>query len=268
MAESRTDAAASSCFKEAVCVDVQRVYDSCSDKDCLSDMRVHFTECDQALVNSAVGVRGKSIELLDMFVEVEPIPFNRGFYSVDMTYFFLVKLAVFANQLSPPAHVTGIAVFNKKVILYGSEGGVRIYSSDRHHGPGPSVPRNNLPVAKVQIVDPILLSAKLVDACCCQCDNPVTLPDCVSCCLGGAVAQSQPEKLVLVTVGTFSVVQLERSVQMLIPAYDFCVPSKECVSSSDDPCEMFRKIRFPTNDFFPPKLTDLEKDCGCERRED
>ena len=79
MAESRTDAAASSCFKEAVCVDVQRVYDSCSDKDCLSDMRVHFTECDQALVNSAVGVRGKSIELLDMFVEVEPIPFNRGF---------------------------------------------------------------------------------------------------------------------------------------------------------------------------------------------
>ena len=264
MAESRTGAAASSCFKEAVCVDVRRVYDSCSDKDCLSDMRVHFTESGQALVNSAAGVRGKSVELLDMFVEVEPVPFNRGFYSVDMTCFFLAKLAVYANQLSPPESVEGIAVFNKKVILYGSEGGVRIYSSDQRRGPGPSVPQTNLPVARVQIVDPILLSARLVDACCCQCETPATLPECVSCCLNGALAQSQPEKLVLITAGAFSIVQLERSVQMLIPAYDFYIPSKECVSSSDDPCELFKKISFPTNDFFPPKLTDLEKNnCGC-----
>lgn len=28
------------CFKEAVCIDAMRVYDSCSDKDCLEDLRV------------------------------------------------------------------------------------------------------------------------------------------------------------------------------------------------------------------------------------
>ena len=31
-------ASASNCFKEAVCIDAMRVYDSCSDKDCLEDL--------------------------------------------------------------------------------------------------------------------------------------------------------------------------------------------------------------------------------------
>ena len=30
-------------FKEAVCIDTSRIYDSCSDKDCLEDLRVYFT---------------------------------------------------------------------------------------------------------------------------------------------------------------------------------------------------------------------------------
>ena len=30
------------CFKEAVCIDASRVYDSCGDKDCLEDLRVYF----------------------------------------------------------------------------------------------------------------------------------------------------------------------------------------------------------------------------------
>ena len=30
-------------FKEAVCINAGRIYDSCSDKDCLEDLRVYFT---------------------------------------------------------------------------------------------------------------------------------------------------------------------------------------------------------------------------------
>ena len=38
-----------------------------------------------------------------------------------------------------------------------------------------------------------------------------------------------------------------------------CSGQKECTTScSEDPCEMFRKIRFPVSEFFPPK-----QDCGC-----
>ena len=29
-------------LKEAVCIDAMRIYDSCSDKDCLEDLRVLF----------------------------------------------------------------------------------------------------------------------------------------------------------------------------------------------------------------------------------
>ena len=36
MAEQKTNGNA---FKEAVCIDAGRIYDSCSDKDCLEDQR-------------------------------------------------------------------------------------------------------------------------------------------------------------------------------------------------------------------------------------
>ncbi len=211
MAESRTDTPRAASFKEAVCADVQRVYDSCSDKDYISELCVNFTEEDQALVDSAVGVRGNSVDLLDLFVEVEPIPFNRGYYSVEMIGFLLANLSVYSNQFAPPAAVSGIAVFSKKVILYGSES-----------------------------------------------EAAAVLPESISCRLGGSVAQSQPEKFVLITVGTFSIVKLERPVQMLLPACDFCIQDSECLTSSEDPCERFEKLNFPTGDFFPPKLTDLD----------
>lgn len=57
-----------------------------------------------------------------------------------------------------------------------------------------------------------------------------------------------------VTLGLFTIVQIVRNVQMLIPAYDFCIPEKECTTTSDNPCEMFRRIEFPTDEFFPPKV--------------
>lgn len=54
----------------------------------------------------------------------------------------------------------------------------------------------------------------------------------------------------------------------MIPSYDFCVPRKECAAKTDDPCEVFSKIEFPTDSFFPPKAGECEKDtkpfeCEC-----
>ena len=34
------------------------------------------------------------------------------------------------------------------------------------------------------------------------------------------------------------------------------VPHKECVTSTDSPCELFSKIEFPTEEFFPPRTID------------
>ena len=40
-----------------------------------------------------------------------------------------------------------------------------------------------------------------------------------------------------------------------MPVYDYCVPDKECACGGcgeEDPCEIFRNVNFPVNEFFPP----------------
>ena len=101
-------------FKEAVCIDAGRVYDSCSDKDCLSDLEVYFTATEQAKIDRALTVKAKSVEVLNVCLEVEPIPFNRGFYSVDMTFYFLVNLSAYYTPVSTADTVSGVAFFSKK----------------------------------------------------------------------------------------------------------------------------------------------------------
>ena len=106
------------CFKEAVCINAQRIYDSCSDKDCLEDLQVYFSDQTQPIINKAVSVKTKKVKILCVNVDVEAVPFNKGFYSVDMTFYFLVEVAAAMSPGGAPVTVCGIATFNKKVILF------------------------------------------------------------------------------------------------------------------------------------------------------
>ena len=260
-------------IKEAVCIDTNRVYDSCADKDCLEDLRVYFTSSAQSIIDRATNVRCRGSKVLNAFIEVEKVPFNRGFYSVDITYFFKVCLDVYCGHANPPVIVEGLTSFSKKCILYGSEGNVKVFSSEfsscEADAQLPMTSTN--PKAKVQTVDPICLDAKLRKAhdCYDPCCKPTRLPKCVCCCFDGDFDcyDDEPQKAVTVTLGIFTIVQLERDVQMLIPAYDFCMPSKECSCDTDNPCDAFRKIQFPVDEFFPPKEGCLKGDfftgCGC-----
>ena len=66
-------------LKEAVCIDAMRIYDSCSDKDCLEDMRVLFPTAVQPLVDSAANVRVRYVDVISVYIDMQPIPFNRGY---------------------------------------------------------------------------------------------------------------------------------------------------------------------------------------------
>mgnify|MGYP005892657607 CR=1 FL=1 len=228
-------------------------------KDCLEDLRVYFTQPSQQIVDNAQSIKCRRVEVLNVFMDVESVPFNKGFYSVDMTYYFLVTADVFSSPVTPPAAVQGVAVFSKKVILYGSEGSVKTFSSGRCD-PGPDDCSADCPAAKVQVVDPIILSCRLCDSPSPGCDCAVSIPRNICGRLSGDSVAPEGRRYVYVTIGMFSIVQLEREVPMMIPVYDYCVPDKECVATADDPCELFRKIKFPVNEFFPPRLTELE--CG------
>lgn len=259
-----------SLFKEAVCIDTGRIYDSCSDKDCLKDLRVLFPEAiARSVIDTATSARVKNVTVLDVLIDVEALPFNRGFYAVNMTYYFEVTAEVTTPQ-SAPCTVTGVATAEKKAILYGSDGNVRVFRSDV--GGGEVNEQSNLPVAKVQVVDPICLDATLSQG---TPSASVSIPDCIceyfKCCHFGRRPDSCSDGCstqdLYVTLGLFSIVLLERRVSMLVPCYDFCIPDKDCSANTpgeQTPCELFEQIKFPTDQFFPPRL-DLDSDtnCGC-----
>lgn len=259
-------------IREAICIDTNRVYDSCADKDCLADLRVYFPPEKQSTIDHATSVRCKGTKLLNCFIDVEKVPYNNGCYSVDIIFFFKVEVEVFCFPPAPPVTLCGFTSFSKKCILYGSEGRVKVFSSEYSKGDDDQLmPTNTNPRAKVQVADPICLDAKICRPC--DCCNPVgefniALPKCIKKCFNEDFPEDfhcRPcEKVVAVTIGLFTIVQLERDVQMLIPAYDFCIPSKECSCETDDPCETFRKIKFPVDEFFPPNCENICNDgCNC-----
>lgn len=254
-------------IKEAVCIDALRIYDSCSDKDCIEDTRVYFSPANQELVDCATNVRIKDVSVISVYLDLQPIPFNRGFYSVDMTFFFDVAVDLFTTPSSATSTVNGISMFNKKVILYGSEGNVKVFTSDDECEDKDYSGCRAVPKAIVQVAEPIALSAKLCDArsCCYGCDNCGMIPKCITAKYGDEIQFNAKNNVVYATIGLFIIVQIVRNTQMLIPAYDFCIPDKECVSSSDNPCDLFRQIEFPVGEFFPPKNCEYNKpDCGCK----
>lgn len=256
-------------FKEAVCIDASRVYDSCADKDCIQDLRVYFTEAGQHVIDEACTVRIKNVDVLTVYIDLEPVPFNKGFYSVDITFFFEINFDVFLSPAACPANVTGLSVFSKKVILFGSEGKVKIFNSGTCYDDLDlnSSHIKNLPKATVQVAEPLGLSAKI----CCDrhdsCELNCHIPECICKKFGGDFQIKNNSNFVYVTIGMFTIVQLERNVQMLIPSYDFCIPEKECLTTSDNPCELFNKLEFPTDEFFPPRSVenscDTNNSCGC-----
>ena len=92
---------AGNCFKEAVCIDASRVYDSCADKDCLEDLKVFFTDCTQRIVDSASSIRCRDAEVITCLIDIEEVPFNRGCYSVDLTFFFKIHFEAFSTPAVP-----------------------------------------------------------------------------------------------------------------------------------------------------------------------
>lgn len=269
MADSRIGTGSPENFKEAVCIDAGRVYDSCCDRDCLEDLRVYFGSDTQQLIGNALSVRIKSAEVLNVMIDVEPVNFNRGFYSCDLTFFFLVTLDVFTAPHTMPTTVRGIALWNKKVILFGSDGNVRVFSnmtSIEDETDPQLYQTTNMPKCVVQTVDPIALSAKICEVRDCS-ENYCCIPGSICNCIGSPIVTELPcgTPTVYVTLGLFTIVQIIRNVQMLVPVYDFCIPEKQCDNTDEQPCDIFRKIKFPTNDFFPPRPCDLgdNHDFGC-----
>ncbi len=253
-------------IREAVCIHTRKIFDSCRDKDCVEDLRLYPTKSSQSVLDRAISLKAGQAELLYAYIDVEPVGFNRGFYTVDVRYFYRVTADAFVGA-SRPMQICGLAVFDKRAILFGSDGNAKVFSS-RTVLDGldqPELMRSNLPTAVVTAVDPIILNMKLAEAHesrsgeCCDGDVPAAIASCFS----DELRFGGDGKRVYVTLGQFSIIRLERDSQLLIPAYDYCMPSKDCTDNCDeeDPCAIFRRVQFPMDEFFPPNTIAAPECC-------
>lgn len=263
-------------FDDPVCINVSQIYDSCRDRDCVADQRVYLTDEGQALLERAINVKLKKAEVIWVFTDVEPLSFQRGYYSVDLKFFVNVTLEVFCG-VSNPTIVHGLTTYDKRIILYGSEGNSKQFSSKFKSGENCEIAETwrkvSMPTVTVEVVEPVALSAKIKDeeCCnpCCDCECPGScacnvFPENICGCFDGELVIDDCARQVLVTYGLFYIVRLERDTQLLVDAIDFCIPTQECSSATEEsPCALFNDIRFPIDEFFPPqKKSDCE--CGCK----
>ena len=175
------------------------------------------------------------------------------------------------------AEAEGLCVFDKRCILFGSEGNAKIFSSDTAFDELdiPGRMRTNLPIAVVEAVDPIVLDTKVTDcpsAPACDCGRLTEIPSFIAQSFGQElVFDDSANRRFYVTLGQFTLVRLERDTQLLIPVYDYCVPQSECpCDAQEDPCGLFRSVAFPVNEFFPPNSVETPCDynatksyCAC-----
>ena len=257
--------------RDTVCIDTYRVLDSCRDKDCFEDVRVYLTEEGQDIVDRSGSLRVRDAQILRAYIDIDPMPFHRGFYQLHIRLFIKIVCEACVGQ-GNTRELCGVCAVDKKTVLFGSEGNVSIFKSSGgsgfcpDRGTGECSVGSNLPIAVLETVEPLVLNSRIAEPhrpCCCACSVD-EIPDDIGCMLGCRLTAPENANRLLVSLGLFSVVRLERPAQYLISASDYAVPEKECGAVEDDnPCSAFRNMKFPISEFSPPSGSELVGDCGC-----
>ena len=254
-------------LQEALSIHTRKITDSCRDKDCIEDLRVYFTKTSQSIMDGCTGAKARCAELLYTYIDVEPVAFDRNHYCVDVTFYYRI-LADAVVGAGRPVTLHGLAVFSKRAVLCGEESHAHIYTSSTRLGGPDGITRvsANLPTAVVETLDPMVLHSRVVDVCQCPRENAVVqIPEGICGCFDEELVLSGEQRRMLVTLGQFSIIRLERDAQLVVPFLDYSIPTKECCDSpgcAEDPCELFSRIPFPAQAFTP---TGCDRDCDCEK---
>ena len=109
----------------------------------------------------------------------------------------------------------------------------------------------------------MVLSSKVKETDHCSCETTtVQIPDFIRELFDDPLVLSGGQRQLLVTLGQFSIVRLERDAQLVVPVLDYAIPCKECCDnpgSGEDPCEMFSRIPFPAQEFSPTGCDDRDR---------
>ncbi len=243
-------------LRETFGIESGRILDACRDRDCFEDVRVYLTAHGEDLITRTGSVRVKKACISGANIVTDAIQFNCGFYAVDVKFYVTCTFEV-CVPLGVAQEFQGVAVVQKRVVLYGGESNVNVFRSVEG-GSYCALPElvccaKKSPEAVVEVLDPIVLGAKILESatecncCCCCSDIPTQIGDQVN---GPLVDESEDGRYLVVSLGFFSVIRLVRQGQFLVQAAEYALPEKECVSPSEDnPCCTFRNIPFPAAEF-------------------
>lgn len=242
-------------LQQALSIHTQKITDSCRDKDCIEDLRVYLTRQSQAALDGATGAKVRCADLLYAYIDVEPVAFHRNHYCIDVTFYYRI-LADATNGCQRPSPLQGLAVFSKRAVLCGEESCAHIFTSRTRLGcpDNPTILAENIPTAVVEVLDPMVLSFKVKDACSCKDSTLVQIPESISRLFDSDLVLAGENRQLFVTLGQFSIIRLERDAQLVVPILDYSIPTKECCDAlgcADDPCELFSRIPFPATRFAP-----------------
>lgn len=257
-------------LRQALSIHTRKITDSCRDKDCIEDLRVYLTQSSQNTLENATGAKVRCADLLCAHIEVEPVAFDRNHYCVDVTFFYriLADATVLGGR---PVTLQGIAMFSKRAVLCGEDSKAHIFTSDTG-----CIGRENNPTAVVEVLDPMVLSSKVLEVCECKCKENavVNIPESIADMLDEPLVLTGENRRLYVTLGQFSIIRLERDAQLVVPVLDYSIPTKECCDTpgcSEDPCEMFSRIPFPRDQFVPTdcdRINHSDTDCCCDSEDD
>ncbi len=262
MSENRGPCCSSSPKQDLAYIDTYRILDSCRDKDCFEDVPVYLSEYGRDVIEHSTNIRTCSASILSSHISVVPVPFNNGFYQIDIRIY--VKMTFEACVcMSNRQIIEGVAVVDKRVVLFGSQGNVSIFKSDpdedgfcscRSLPDSDPCHSTNLPMAVFEVASPVVLNTRILEKhapkkiCCLVGD----IPEVICRRINGGLCE-HGEKILAVSLGFFSVTRIERPEQYLLNAAEYSVPEKECECfTDDDPCTVFRRMDFPVNEFSPP----------------
>lgn len=277
MPDNRFSCSSLSGPRETVCIEANRVLDSCRDRDCYENVRVLLTCFGNEIIERTGNIRVKSSCITGANITVDPIAFNRGFFTVNIRLYIKITFegCVGAGRSQ---EFDGVAVLEKSVVLFGGESNLNVFrasgNSDFCAPMQDCCVEGNTPMAVFEVVDPIILNAKIVEkhsdhhcCCCCCCSD---IPESVTSRINGALTDDG-ERYLVVSIGIFSVVRIVRPAQYMIQATEYSVPDKECMSHSEEnPCDVFKCMAFPTQEFaststpVPQSIKNNDKHCGCQ----
>ena len=230
-----------------------KIYDSCRRQDCLTIDHLGGARAAESVIvgdftinegdvicppHEAASVSIDKLKIKKvMIVDKEPNNFKKGYWDIELKFVFEYRLIFREADGCIIGSVKAHSMFNKKLMLFGSEGADLFMATDMFKGECDNI-LGTEPFVHVE-AKAMSLNAELV----CSHHNPNKCEE----------GRPHHRKEVAVTIGLFFIVKLFRIVDLRVESRGFAIPKVCKEIDAVNPCDFFDNLSFPMDVFAPPQ---------------